>query len=206
MAKLQQWGIGLGLAAALSLVSGCATKTYVSDEVQKSSAASEKHISEVESQIEQAQSTVNNHEQRIQELDRTTKDALNRANDAGKLAQGKFNYAMVLSDDKAHFPVNRHELSKEAKSELDEFVDHLKTDDKNVYLEIQGHTDATGTPDYNQKLGEERAEAVRLYLNQKGVALNRMATISYGETVPVETNKTKVGRSKNRRVVIIVLS
>lgn len=206
MAKVQNWGIGLGVAAALALVPGCATKKYVSGEVQKSSTAAEKHISEVESQVEQTQTAVNSHEQRIQELDKSTKDALDRASEAGKLAQGKFNYSIVLSDDKAHFPLNRHELSTEAKSELDEFVDHLKSDDKNVYLEIQGHTDATGTRDFNMRLGEERAEAVRLYLNQKGVALNRMGTISYGETEPVDSNKTKVGRSKNRRVVIVVLS
>ena len=206
MAKIRNIGIGLGVAAALALVPGCATKKYVSGEVEKSSAAAEKHISDVESQVEQTQTTVSNHEQRIQELDRSTKDALNRASEAGKLAQGKFNYSVVLSDDKAHFPLNRHELSKEAKSELDEFVDHLKNDDKNVYLEIQGHTDSTGTRDYNMRLGEERAEAVRLYLNQKGVALNRMGTISYGETEPVDSNRTKLGRSKNRRVVIVVLS
>ena len=206
MATIRNWGIGLGVAAALALVPGCATKKYVSGEVEKSSAASEKHISDVESQVEQTQTTVANHEQRIQELDRSTKDALNRASEAGKLAQGKFNYSVVLSDDKAHFPLNRHELSKEAKSELDEFVDHLKSDDKNVYLEIQGHTDSTGPREYNMRLGEERAEAVRLYLNQKGVALNRMGTISYGETEPVDSNRTKLGRSKNRRVVIVVLS
>lgn len=206
MATIRNIGIGLGVAAALALVPGCATKKYVSGEVEKSSAASEKHISDVESQVEQTQTTVANHEQRIQELDRSTKDALNRASEAGKLAQGKFNYSVVLSDDKAHFPLNRHELSKEAKSELDEFVDHLKSDDKNVYLEIQGHTDSTGPREYNMRLGEERAEAVRLYLNQKGVALNRMGTISYGETEPVDSNRTKLGRSKNRRVVIVVLS
>lgn len=206
MAKIQNWGVGLGVAAMLALVPGCATKKYVSGEVQKSSTAAEKHISDVESQVEQTQTAVSNHEQRIQELDKSTKDALDRASEAGKLAQGKFNYSVVLSDDKAHFPLNRHELSTEAKSELDEFVDHLKSDDKNVYLEIQGHTDATGARDFNMRLGEERAEAVRLYLNQKGVALNRMGTISYGETVPVDSNKTKLGRSKNRRVVIVVLS
>jgi len=206
MVKIQSWGVGLGVAAVLAIIPGCATKKYVSGEVEKSSAAAEKHIADVESQVEQTQSTVSNHTLRIQELDKSTKDALDRANEAGKLAQGKFNYSVVLSDDKAHFPLNRHELSKEAKSELDEFVDHLKGDDKNVYLEIQGHTDATGPSDYNMRLGEERAEAVRLYLNQKGVALNRMGTISYGEKEPVESNKTKVGRSKNRRVVIIVLS
>jgi outer membrane protein OmpA-like peptidoglycan-associated protein len=206
MARFRNWGIGLGVVSALALLPGCATRKYVSAEVQKSSAANEKHITDVESQVEQTQTTVRTHEQRIQELDQSTKDALNRASEAGKLAQGKFNYSVVLSDDKAHFPVDRHELSKEAKSELDEFVEHLKADDKNVYLEIQGHTDSRGASDYNMKLGEERAEAVRLYLNQKGVALNRMGTISYGEASPVASNGNKSGRAKNRRVVIVVLS
>jgi outer membrane protein OmpA-like peptidoglycan-associated protein len=206
MVKIRVWGVGLGAAAALALLPACATKKYVSGEVERSSAASEKHIAEVESQIEQTQSKVGQHEQRITELDKATQDALDRANQAGKLAQGKFNYSVVLSDDNSRFPFNKHELSAEARSELDQFVDKLKTDDKNVYLEIQGHTDATGPSDYNARLGEERAEAVRLYLNQKGVALNRMATISYGETQPVDSNKTREGRAKNRRVVIIVLS
>ena len=206
MGKYGKLGIGLGLAAALAALPACATKKFVSGEVEKSSAASEKHIADVESQMEQTQSTVRTHEQRITELDQSTKDALNRAEEAGKLAQGKFNYSVVLSDDNSHFPLNAHELSADAKGELDQFVDKLKGDDKNVYLEIQGHTDSTGPRDYNMKLGEERAEAVRLYLNEKGVALNRMATISYGETQPVESNKTRTGRAKNRRVVIIVLS
>ena len=206
MTRIRSWGVGLGAAAALALLPSCATKKYVSGEVERSSAASEKHIAQVESQIEQTQSKVGQHEQRIAELDKATQDALDRANQAGKLAQGKFNYSVVLSDDNARFPLNHHELSAEARNELDQFVDKLKTDDKNVYLEIQGHTDATGPTEYNTRLGEERAEAVRLYLNQKGVALNRMATISYGETQPVDSNKTRAGRAKNRRVVIIVLS
>jgi outer membrane protein OmpA-like peptidoglycan-associated protein len=206
MTKLRIWGVGMGAAAALALLPACATKKYVSGEVEKSSAASEKHIAEVESQVEQTQSQVGQHEQRITELDKATKDALDRAEQAGKLAEGKFNYSVVLSDDNSHFPLNGHQLSQEAKQQLDEFVDHLKNENKNVYIEIQGHTDSTGPSDYNMKLGEERAEAVRLYLNEKGVALNRMATISYGETVPVESNKTRTGRAKNRRVVLIVLS
>ena len=75
-----------------------------------------------------------------------------------------------------------------------------------VYLEIQGHTDATGDADYNEKLGEARAEAVRRYLSRGGIALNRMATISYGEEAPVASNDTPEGRAQNRRVSIIVLS
>jgi len=200
-----------GAAAAamllgLVLMPGCATKSYVSQEVSKSSAETEKHVSQVESQVEQNQSQLRTHDQKLQQLDKSAQDALARAEEAGKLAAGKFNYSIVLSDDKAHFPLNGHELSKEADSQLDEFVEKLKSEDKNVYLEIQGHTDSTGPSEYNMRLGQERADAVRRYLNEKGVALNRMSTISYGETQPVESNKTRSGRAKNRRVVIVVLS
>jgi len=75
-----------------------------------------------------------------------------------------------------------------------------------VYLEIQGHTDDTGAKTHNMRLGEDRAEAVRLFFNQQGVALNRMSTISYGDTAPVAPNTTPEGRSQNRRVVVVVLS
>ena len=206
MKGLRLGGICLAAAGALAVLPGCATKQYVSGEVEKSSAKTEKHIGDVETQVEQTQTKVNEHEQRLNALDKSTKDAIARASEAGKLAQGKFNYLVVLSDDTAHFPVNGHELSDEAKQQLDDFVEKMKADNKNVYLEIQGHTDASGTSDLNMRLGQERADAVRLYLNQKGVALNRMSTISYGETQPIESNKTKEGRSKNRRVVIVVLS
>ena len=97
-------------------------------------------------------------------------------------------------------------LSDGDQTKLKALADQLKTDNKNVFLEIQGHTDATGKPDYNMMLGQERAEAVRLFLNQQGVALNRMDTISYGETAPVADNKTKAGRAQNRRVQIVVLA
>jgi outer membrane protein OmpA-like peptidoglycan-associated protein len=87
-----------------------------------------------------------------------------------------------------------------------DFASKLKSDNRNVYIEIQGHTDSTGTKDYNETLGEERAEAVRLFLNEQGVALNRMNSISYGETAPVADNKTKAGRAQNRRVNIVVMA
>ena len=176
------------------------------EEVAKSSAATEKRINDVESQVEATQTKVKQHDTKLAELDNATRQALERAQQAGKLAEGKFVYSLVLSDDAAKFPVNKHELSKEAKDALDAFAERLKAENKNVYLEIQGHTDATGSDAYNYKLGEERAEAVRRYLNKQGVALNRMSTISYGSAEPVESNKTKDGRAKNRRVVVIVLA
>jgi outer membrane protein OmpA-like peptidoglycan-associated protein len=185
---------------------GCASKQYVSDEVSKSNATTEKRINEVESQVEATQSKVKTHDTKLAELDNATRQALERAQAAGKLAEGKFVFSLVLSDDAVKFPVNKHELSDEARKALDTFAERLKSENKNVYLEIQGHTDSTGPDDYNYKLGEARAEAVRRYLSKSGVALNRMSTISYGKDEPVDSNKTKEGRSKNRRVVVIVLA
>jgi peptidoglycan-associated lipoprotein len=187
-------------------LTACASKTYVGEEVAKSSAATEKRINDVESQVEATQTKVKQHDAKLTELDNATRQALERAQQAGKLAEGKFIYSLVLSDDAAKFPVNQYELSKEAKEALDAFAERLKAENKNVYLEIQGHTDSTGPEAYNYKLGQERAEAVRRYLNKQGVALNRMSTISYGASEPVESNKTREGRAKNRRVVIVVLA
>ncbi len=205
--RLSRWTAAGGalLLGAFGLT-GCASKTYVGEEVSKSSAATEKHISQVESQVEATQTRVNQHDKQITELDKTTRDALERAQAAGKLAEGKFVYSLVLSDDAVKFPVNGSDLSTESMAMLDDFANRLKAENKNVYLEIQGHTDATGPDSYNLKLGEQRAEAVRRYLNAKGVALNRMSTISYGKSEPIDDNKTKDGRAKNRRVVVVVLA
>ena len=187
-------------------LTACATKTYVGEEVAKSSATTEKRINDVESQVEATQTKVKQHDAKLAELDTATREALERAQQAGKLAEGKFVYSLVLSDDAAKFPTNKYELSNEAKQALDAFAERLKSENKNVYLEIQGHTDSTGSESYNMQLGHDRAEAVRRYLNKQGVALNRMSTISYGASEPVESNKTKDGRAKNRRVVVIVLA
>lgn len=196
---------GVFLVGTLAL-GGCADKKYVNSEVSKSNAQTEKRINEVESQVEATQSKVKQHDSKLAELDNAARQALERAQAAGKLAEGKFIFSLVLSDDAVKFPVNKHELSPEAMQLLDTFAERLKKENKNVYLEIQGHTDATGAPDANYKLGEARAEAVRRYLNKQGIALNRMSTISYGKDEPVESNKTKEGRSKNRRVVVVVLA
>ena len=73
-------------------------------------------------------------------------------------------------------------------------------------MEIQGHTDSTGTDEINDALGEKRAEAVRRYLARTHkLAIQRMATISYGDTLPADTGKGAKARAANRRVVLVVL-
>ena len=183
------------LAAGAIALSGCATKDYVNEQV-----------SGVGTKLQATQAQVDKHEAHLGQLDQATKDALDRATAAGKLAEGKFLYSMVLSDDSVKFPADSAKLSPEAQQRLTDFAEKLKTDNRNVYVEIQGHTDARGKDAVNQRLGEERAEAVRLFMNQHGVPLNRMSTISYGKADPVADNKTKAGRAQNRRVVMIVMS
>lgn len=143
---------------------------------------------------------------RVTGVEGTAKEALERATAAGRLAEGKFLYQVVLSDDSVKFPTDEHGLSPEAEARLGELAQRLSSENRNVYLEIQGFTDSTGDEAYNERLGEARAEAVRRYLSRAGVALNRMATISYGEDQPVASNDTPEGRAQNRRVTIIVLS
>jgi peptidoglycan-associated lipoprotein len=204
--------VGVALAGAMSL-GGCATKDYVNKQVlgvHNEAQATQTQLDQTRTEVQTNVASINQkngaQDQQLATLDQTTREALERATAAGKLAEGKFLYSMVLSDDSVKFPTNRYALSPEAESRLNELVSKLKGDNKNVYLEIQGHTDAAGSPAYNDRLGEERAEAVRRYLAKSGVALNRMSTISYGEEQPVADNKTRDGRAQNRRVVVVVLS
>jgi len=183
------------IAATAVSLGGCATKDYVNE-----------HVAAVDAKTQATQSQVDQQQAHLSQLDQTTQDALTRANAAGKLAEGKFLYSMVLSDDSVKFKASSSKLSPEAQQRLTDFAEKLKTDNRNVYLEIQGHTDARGPDSVNQRLGEERAEAVRLFMNQHGVPLNRMSTISYGKADPVTDNKNRTDRAQNRRVVLVVMS
>ncbi len=76
--------------------------------------------------------------------------------------------------------------------------------DATLDVEIEGHTDNTGSQQLNQKLSEARAAAVKTYLVSKGVSADRLTTTGFGFSRPIATNKTAVGRAQNRRVVIII--
>jgi outer membrane protein OmpA-like peptidoglycan-associated protein len=144
--------------------------------------------------------------QQVQPAHATANEALARANAAHKLAEGKFLYETTLADDSLKFRSGQHELSPEAQARLGELAAKLRADNRDVYVEVQGFTDSTGSETRNMALGEARAEAVRRFLHGQGVPLNRMATISYGEADPVASNATAEGRAQNRRVVIVVLA
>jgi peptidoglycan-associated lipoprotein len=208
--NMKPWIVSVSLVAALVGTTGCATKKYVKQET----GAVNTRVDEVQGQVEESQTRLNTHdktlaahEQKMGEISQTAQDALKRAQDAGKLAEGKFLYETVLTDEKVKFGFDTSDLSPEAASALDDFAAKIKQDNKNVYVEIQGHTDNIGSEKYNQELGLLRAESVRRYLNQKqSFPLHRINVISYGKTTPIADNKTRDGRSQNRRVVLVVLN
>lgn len=199
----------LSILIAPLAVSGCATKKYVSREVGEVN----QKVEVLTAEVEKTQERVKRNEVRIDEVGKDAQDAkgsaqqaLTRATEAERAAKGKLIYTVTLSNDKVTFPLNRAEVSDEAKQLIDEAIAQLKAENRGVFFEIEGHTDSTGPDEYNQKLGYDRAVAVRNYLHdQHGLALSRMEVISYGEGKPVVENDSKTNRAKNRRVVIQIL-
>lgn len=212
MRKNSVWFLGL-LAMAVVASTGCVTKkTYRAN------------VAETDTRIKGVETGVESNEKRISDVARETDDkiasvrgtaekaveigssALSKAEMAERLAKGKILWTTTLSDDRVKFSFDQNELPSAAVTMLDDLVAQVKTMDKAVYLEIEGHTDNIGSDEYNKSLGEGRAEAVRKYLSEKGgIPLHAMSIISYGEAKPVAENSTPSGRSQNRRVVVRVL-
>jgi OOP family OmpA-OmpF porin len=101
------------------------------------------------------------------------------------------------------FDTGKATIKAESRVPLDAVIELLKGDAA-LELEIQGHTDNTGTKDGNLKLSKDRADAVKAYLVQKGgIAAGRLTTAGLGDTQPVADNGTEEGRAQNRRVVLV---
>jgi len=205
----------------------CATKKYVRTSVGE---VNEKVDSQGRA-IEETQERTRKNEGRIAEVDTKAQAAAQSAQQAnesaaaanskaaavGTEANGKFEaidkankrlvYEVVLSEDQGNFKFGKTVLPDEAKQKLDEMVAQMKQDPKNIFLEIEGHTDNVGDKVTNEKIGLARADAVKRYLyEQYQIPLHKMNVISYGKDKPVAPNKTKAGRAQNRRVVIKVLA
>jgi peptidoglycan-associated lipoprotein len=208
----------------------CATKKFVRTSIGE---VNDK-VDSMGRSIEETQERTRKNEGRIGEVDQKAQaaansaaaagDAASAANTAaagaasiGNAANAKFDtmdkankrlvYEVVLSEDQGNFKFGKTVLPDEAKAKLDELIAQMKQDPKNIYLEIEGHTDNVGTAATNEKIGLARAEAVKRYLyEQYQIPLHKMNVISYGKDKPIAPNKTREGRAQNRRVVIKVLA
>jgi OmpA-OmpF porin, OOP family len=102
-----------------------------------------------------------------------------------------------------HFKTDESEILPTSFAELDYLAAYLVRNPA-LKLEIRGHTDNTGSDEHNIVLSKARAEAVRQYLWQKGVKLERMKALGYGSERPVDSNETPEGRARNRRVEFMI--
>jgi peptidoglycan-associated lipoprotein len=215
------------IVTALSVAPACATKKFVRTSVGE---VNDKVTSQGKT-LEETQERVRVAEGRITDVDAkaaaagdsaskanaAATEAANKAVEVGRTAESraagiegemrKLIFETVLSEDRGQFKLGKAVLPEDAASALDNMVSQLKADKKNVWVEIEGHTDSTGDKMLNERLGLERAEAVKRYLYEHHqIPLHKINVISYGEEKPVAPNNTKDGRAQNRRVVIKVLA
>jgi len=183
------------------------------EETQERTRRNEGRISEVDQKAGQAAQAAQTANQAAQVAHNAANDAASAATkvdqkaDAIDKASKRLVFEVVLSEDQGNFKFAKTDLPDAAKARLDEVVAMLKSDPKGAYFEIEGHTDNVGDAKVNDRIGLERAEAVKRYLyEQHQIPLHKMNVISYGETRPIAENKTKDGRAQNRRVVIRILA
>jgi len=217
-------------AFAVGGSSACATKKYVNTQVGQVSGK----VDTLSQSLEQTQERTRQNEAKIGEVDQKAQAAQGSATQAQQLAStadGKavsagesarmaankadavekstkrIMYEVVLSENQGNFKFNQWTLPDEAKAKIDELVTQIKADPKGAYFEIEGHTDNVGPTSINERIGMERADAVKRYLyEQHQIPLHRINVVSYGEDKPAAENKTKDGRAQNRRIVIRVLA
>lgn len=214
-------------ALTLAIAPACATKKFVRTEVGQ---VNDK-VTTMGTSLEQTQERVKQNETKISDVDQRAQSAAGEAKqsaqaaaqqaqqgiETGKAADAhatavetaarKLLFEVVLSEDQGKFKFGKTELPDEAKSAIDSMVTNLKDQKSAVWIEIEGHTDNVGGKMFNEQLGMERAETVKRYLyEQHQVPLHKINVISYGEDKPAAPNKTRDGRSQNRRVVIKVLA
>jgi len=222
------------LAVTVAMAPACATKKYVRTEVGDVNSKVDTlsgTLEQTQGRIQQDEARIGQVDQRVGQVDQkaeaagqSAQQAQNSANAAAQAARQvgtrvdevaadvaasrKLIYEVTLSEDQGNFRFGKTDLPNEARAKLDEVVGQLKgTQGKDIYIEVEGHTDNVGPKEMNYQLGLERAEAVKRYLYmQHQIPLHKINVISYGEEKPVAPNNTKDGRAQNRRVVVRVLS
>ena len=195
-------------ALAVGGSTACATKKFVRTE----SATLDQKISEVSTEVESSQKRISEHDEKLATIgslitkhDDQFKAVEGEIGEVKTLIKGNLVMTATLKNDDAKFAFNDAKLTPEAKGILDAFVQKLVSENKGVYIEIQGHTDNTGTDEVNMALGQKRAESVMMYLyTQYKIPLHRMSVVSLGSSMPIADNGTRDGRSQNRRVEILV--
>jgi outer membrane protein OmpA-like peptidoglycan-associated protein len=213
----------LAVSIAAAAGSACATKKFVTESVGEV----DKKVESLGQSLEATQQRTKENAERITQVDQKADQvgtaakaaqtsataAQTSANAAGTKAAAietslkRLIFEVVINDSEGNFQLGRAELPDGVRAKLDDLATKLKAAPAGNYIEIEGHTDATGSPDANYQLGLARADAAKRYLYETyQIPLHKMNVISFGETKPVAPNNNRAGRAQNRRVVIRVLA
>jgi outer membrane protein OmpA-like peptidoglycan-associated protein len=131
--------------------------------------------------------------------------------DGTLVAEGEYDTSNLWMDvgDEFTLPIlfdyNKYEIKSESMHIIDEIVDNMLSRPK-LRLEIQGHTDNIGPIEYNQKLSEDRANAVYSQIVLRGIDASRLRFVGLGMSRPIVPNNTEENRTKNRRTNFVVLA
>jgi peptidoglycan-associated lipoprotein len=218
--------IGCVAAAVLTIAvagSACATKGFVRQSVGEVNDKAETLSQSIEATQQQTKENAERITQVDQKADqagaaaktaqtsaasaRTAADAAGAKAASVETASKRLIFQVVINDNQGNFQLGKADLPDDVRVKLDELANKLKTDPAGNYIEIEGHTDSTGSTVMNERLGLARAENVKRYLYETyQIPLHKINVISYGEDKPVAPNNTRDGRAQNRRVVIKVLA
>jgi peptidoglycan-associated lipoprotein len=213
----------LAVSMAAAVGSACATKKFVRESVGEV----DQKVDALGQSLEATQQRTKENAERITQVDQkadqvgaaaktaqtSATTAQTAANAAGSKAAAietslkRLILEVVVNDSEGDFQLGKAELPDGLRAKLDDLATKLKAAPAGNYIEIEGHTDGTGSPEANYQLGLARADAAKRYLYETyQIPLHKMNVISYGETKPVAPNNTRAGRAQNRRVVIRVLA
>ena len=188
-------------------------------ELKAARVATEARDSEVEQARREAEARARDAEAKARDAERARRQAeaeaqaraadqaraASLATELASLRAQQTDRGLVLTVGDVLFDAGKAELGPGAQRSIDKLADFLKAYPKRTVL-IEGHTDNTGDEDFNIKLSQQRADAVREKLVAKGIAFQRIRTKGYGPRFPVVDNNTSAGRQQNRRVEVVVLN
>jgi outer membrane protein OmpA-like peptidoglycan-associated protein len=216
--------IEVSMIAGALLLAGCATKKYVSQQMDTVNAKVndvDKKQQETQKQLEGDETKLSATDEKATSADARSTDALGRADAASKKSdQVRADLRKELGDRIADlddyktagevtvlFNFNSSILTDEARQQLDQLTSGDVASLKRYFIALQGFTDKIGPAEYNLQLSRRRAEAVQTYLVGKhNIPVYRIQIVGLGEDKPVNDEKTRADREKNRRVEVTVFS
>ena len=215
-------GIGLVFLAGALLLSGCATKKYVGqqiDPVNTKINEVDKNNQNTQKDLDTTKTKLDSTTEKAESADSRAGDALNRADAASKKAdQVRADLRNELSDRIANlddyksvsdvtvlFKFNSDKLTDEGKEQLDQLATAQVGGLKRYFIAIQGFTDQVGSAEYNFDLSRRRAQAVQAYLvAQHNIPVYRLQIVGLGKEKLADDQKTRDARAKNRRVEVTI--